>query len=163
MSPRLFCFIQRTIEKMYSQIITISALHCIMDVIFCIAYVIECSISPALHRKSRAHRARPKSPKKSRPADMCGWTGHNQGNLAQRVCEAARPSARFGAKFCPQGDIRDCEAEARPADETAEAEQGQRSAFCKRASARAVKTGHRNQEDFCRATARRNGFPLKYF
>ena len=29
-----------------------------MDVIFCIAYVIECSISPALHRKSRAHRAR---------------------------------------------------------------------------------------------------------
>ena len=25
--------------------------------------------------------------KKSRPADMCGWTGHNQGNLALRVCE----------------------------------------------------------------------------
>ena len=45
-------------------------------------------------------------------------------------------------------------------DETAEAEQGQRSAFCKRASARAAKTGHRNQENFCRAAARRNGFPL---
>ena len=57
--------------------------------------------------------------------------------------------------------LRDCEAEARPADEAAEAEQGQRSAFCKRASARAVKTGHRNQENFCRATARRNGSPLK--
>src|SRR5699024_9885935 len=25
--------------------------------------------------------------KKSCPADMCGWTGHNQGNLALRVCE----------------------------------------------------------------------------
>ena len=25
--------------------------------------------------------------KKSRPADMCGWTGHIQGNLALRVCE----------------------------------------------------------------------------
>ena len=37
---------------------------------------------------------------------MCGWTGHIQGNLAPGVCEAARPSARFGAKFCPQGDIR---------------------------------------------------------
>ena len=40
--------------------------------------------------------------------------------------------------------VRDCAAEARPADETAEAEQGQRSAFCKRATARAAKTGHRN-------------------
>ena len=40
--------------------------------------------------------------------------------------------------------LRDCAAEARPADETAEAEQGQRSAFCKRATARAAKTGHRN-------------------
>ena len=37
---------------------------------------------------------------------MCGWTGHIQGNLALRVCEAERPSARFSAKFCPQGDIR---------------------------------------------------------
>ena len=41
--------------------------------------------------------------KKSRPADMCGWTGHIQGNLALRVCEAVRPSARFSGKFCPQG------------------------------------------------------------
>ena len=41
--------------------------------------------------------------------------------------------------------MRDCAAEARPADETAEAEQGQRSAFCKRAAPRAAKTGHRNQ------------------
>ena len=37
---------------------------------------------------------------------MCGWTGHNQGNLPLRVCEAARPSAWFSGKFCPQGDIR---------------------------------------------------------
>ena len=44
--------------------------------------------------------------KKSCPADMCGWTGHIQGNLALRVCEAVRPSARFSAKFCPQADTR---------------------------------------------------------
>ena len=43
---------------------------------------------------------------KSCPADMCGWTGHIQGNLALRVCEAERPSARFSAKFCPQEDTR---------------------------------------------------------
>ena len=37
-----------------------------------------------------------------------------------------------------------CAAEALPAAETAEAEQGQRSAFCKRPPWRAAKTGHRN-------------------
>ena len=37
---------------------------------------------------------------------MCVRPGHLQGNLAPGVCEAARPSARFGAKFCPQGNIR---------------------------------------------------------
>src|SRR5699024_6471848 len=41
--------------------------------------------------------------------------------------------------------LRDCEAEARPADETAEAEQGQRSVFCKPAATGAAKTGHRNR------------------
>ena len=45
--------------------------------------------------------------------------------------------------------VRDCEAEALPAAEAAEAEQGPRSAFCKRAAARAAKTGLRNQG--CRA------------
>src|SRR5699024_8976361 len=50
--------------------------------------------------------ASPRLLKKSRPADMCGWTGHIQGNLPLRVCEAARPSAWFSGKFCPQGDIR---------------------------------------------------------
>ena len=37
---------------------------------------------------------------------MCVRSGHRQGNLALGVCEAARPSARFSAKFCPQGNIR---------------------------------------------------------
>ena len=41
---------------------------------------------------------------------------------------------------------RDCEAEARPADETAEAEQGQRSAFCKPAATGAAKAGNRNHQ-----------------
>ena len=66
---------------------------------------------PALHRTPSFGKAfsffrPPHSSKKSCPADMCGWTGHIQGNLALRVCEATRPSARFCAKFCPQGDIR---------------------------------------------------------
>ena len=46
------------------------------------------------------------------------------------------------ANFVP----RDCEAEARPADETAEAEQGQRSAFCKPAATGAAKAGNRNHQ-----------------
>ena len=63
--------------------------------------------------------------------------------------------------FVQKGDTRDCEAEALPAAEAAEAEQGPRSAFCKPAATGAAKTGHRNQEDFCRAYARRNWSPLE--
>ena len=44
--------------------------------------------------------------KKSRPDDMRVRSGHIQGNFALRVCEPVRASARFGAKFCPQGDTR---------------------------------------------------------
>ena len=83
--------------------------------------------------------------KKSQPDDMCVRLGHLQGNLAQRVCEAVRPSARFCVKFCPQGDIRDCGAEPLPAAETGEAEQGPRSVFCKGAATPAAKAGYRNQ------------------
>ena len=69
----------------------------------------SCRPSPCWSRRSARpllRRANKSPSKKSRPADMCGWTGHIQGNLALRVCEAARPSARFSAKFCPQGDTR---------------------------------------------------------
>ena len=45
--------------------------------------------------------------------------------------------------------VRDCAAEALPAAETAEAEQGQRSAFCKPAATGAAKTGHRNHAAAC--------------
>ena len=41
--------------------------------------------------------------------------------------------------------VRDCAAEARPSDETAEAEQGQRSVFCEGAATPEAKAGHRNQ------------------
>ena len=41
-----------------------------------------------------------------------------------------------------------CAAEPLPAADTGEAEQGQRSAFCKRAPPRAAKTGHRNPDGF---------------
>ena len=41
--------------------------------------------------------------------------------------------------------VRDCAAEARPADETAEAEQGQRSVFCEGAATPEAKAGHHNQ------------------
>ena len=40
--------------------------------------------------------------------------------------------------------VRDCVAEALPAAETAEAEQGQRSAFCEGAATPEAKAGHRN-------------------
>ena len=59
----------------------------------------------------------------------------------RKVCLTTSFSLFTGVTWLP---LRDCAAEARPADETAEAEQGQRSAFCKRATARAAKTGHRN-------------------
>src|SRR5699024_7651140 len=36
-------------------------------------------------------------------ADVGRCSAHIQGTWALRVCEAARPSARFSAKFCPQG------------------------------------------------------------
>ena len=37
---------------------------------------------------------------------MCVRSGHNQGNLPQRVCEPVRASARFCGKFCQKGDTR---------------------------------------------------------
>lgn len=52
-----------------------------------------------------------------------------------------------------------CEAEARPVDETAETEQGQRSAFCKWAAARAAKTGYRNPGTG-RSPQKRSGGPF---
>ena len=44
--------------------------------------------------------------------------------------------------------MRDCVAEALPAAETAEAEQGQRSVFCEGAATPEAKAGHRNPEGF---------------
>ena len=41
--------------------------------------------------------------------------------------------------------MRDCAAEALPAAETAEAEQGQRSAFCEGVATPEAKAGHRNR------------------
>src|SRR5699024_10025368 len=67
------------------------------------------------------------------------------------------PTGKFGAESvraalrrvhgsAPNFVPRDCEAEARPVDETAEAEQGQRSAFCKPAATGAAKAGNRNHQ-----------------
>ena len=58
-------------------------------------------------------------------------------------------SPRMGAAAQPRGNIErveGCAAEPLPAAETGEAEQGQRSAFCKRPPRRAAKTGYRNPE-----------------
>ena len=52
-----------------------------------------------------------------------------------------------------QGAVSGCVAEPRPADEAGEAEQGQRSVFCKPAATGAAKAGHRNPEPrsgFCK-------------
>ena len=40
--------------------------------------------------------------KKSRPADMCGWTGHIQGNLTERVCEPTGRVRGSTANFVPR-------------------------------------------------------------
>ena len=47
----------------------------------------EISTERPLRHRSRPGRNGANCQKKSRPADMCGWTGHIQGNLALRVCE----------------------------------------------------------------------------
>ena len=76
-----------------------------------------------------------------------------------RVCEAARLSARFNAKFCPQGAAAPSASCGRNSEGAAGAalrfSQGRKSRSENRLSAR--EPGGRN---FCRATARRNGFPL---
>ena len=56
-------------------------------------------------------------------------------------------------RWTKQGAAAGCVAEALPAAETAEAEQGQRSAFCEGATTPEAKTGHRNPEPrsgFCK-------------
>src|SRR5699024_10409526 len=69
--------------------------------------------------------------------------GTHTGKLSAESVRAALRRVRGSAlNFVP----RDCEAEARPADETAEAEQGQRSAFCKTAATGAAKAGNRNHQ-----------------
>ena len=60
--------------------------------------------------------------------------------------ESVRAALRRVRGSAPNFVPRDCEAEARPADETAEAEQGQRSAFCKPAATGAAKAGNRNHQ-----------------
>ena len=69
--------------------------------------------------------------------------GTHTGKFGAESVRAALRRVRGSAlNFVP----RDCEAEARPADETAEAEQGQRSAFCKPAATGAAKAGNRNHQ-----------------
>src|SRR5699024_9440029 len=69
--------------------------------------------------------------------------GTHTGKLSAESVRAALRRVRGSVlNFVP----RDCEAEARPADETAEAEQGQRSAFCKPAATGAAKAGNRNHQ-----------------
>src|SRR5699024_11828449 len=60
--------------------------------------------------------------------------------------ESVRAALRRVRGSAPNFVPRDCEAEARPVDETAEAEQGQRSAFCKPAATGAAKAGDRNHQ-----------------
>ena len=73
------------------------------------------------------------------------WPSYGPLSLASLDSSPARGRAKtYPLGYClPR--LRDCAAEALPAAETAEAEQGQRSAFCKPAATGAAKTGHRNR------------------
>ena len=71
-----------------------------------------------------------------------GWV-KIKNKLIDSVFSAVRAAGPSGRCARPRGG---CGAEALPAAETAEAEQGQRSAFCKGAATPAAKTGHRNPE-----------------
>ena len=97
--------------------------------------------------------------KKSRPADMCGWTGHRQGNSAPGVCEPPLRRVRGSAmNFVPRGSG----GEARPVDETASRRWRSAPIFASaRAPRKPAKRKRVRGRNFCRAAARRNGSPLK--
>src|SRR5699024_425539 len=79
-------------------------------------------------QKKEAASSGPHTVKKVPSSRHVRMDGTHTGKLSAESVRAALRRVRGSAlNFVP----RDCEAEARPADETAEAEQGQRSAFCK--------------------------------
>ena len=70
------------------------------------------------------------------------WRDARKGGETERGASPACGGTNSDrCRWQKQGAVSGCEAEARPVDETAEAEQGQRSGFCKRAPSRAAKTG----------------------
>ena len=103
-----------------------------------------------LYERPRAEIAScAKNPKnKNVPAGRhvrCAYSRDTTREILSRECASHRRVRGSARNFVKRGIPGDCEVEARPADETAEAEQGQRSAFCKPAVMGAAKTGHRNQ------------------
>src|SRR5699024_7223878 len=94
-------------------------------------------------QKKEAASSGPHTVKKVPSSRHVRMDGTHTGKLSAESVRAALRRVRGSAlNFVP----RDCEAEARPADETAEAEQGQRSAFCKPAATGAAKAGNRNHQ-----------------
>ena len=78
----------------------------------------------------------------------------SRGKHSDRVLRT-KQGAVFGAA------LRFSQAGTAPRRENRPSARGTRSVFCKGATTPAAKAGNRNQRNFCRATARRNGFPLK--
>ena len=131
----------------------------------------------------------------------CAYGTDTYREIFRRECASRQASARFAGKFCPQGastpkrvlrtiqrGVLGCGAEALPAAETAEAEQGQPSKYASGlrpaphiwatatwSSAPVFASGHRpalqkpakrkrercRGRNFCPAHAGRNGFPLE--
>ncbi len=77
-----------------------------------------------------------------------------RGKHSDRVLRT-KQGAVFGAA------LRFSQAGTAPRRENRPSARGTRSVFCKGATTPAAKAGNRNQRNFCRATARRNGFPLR--
>ena len=131
-----------------------------------------------VRKRRRRNFLRPdcqKSP--SRTTCAYGWDTDRE--IWRREC--ARPKGRVrgsASNFVPRGKhsdrvlrtkqgavfgaaLRFSQAGTAPRRENRPSARGTRSVFCKGAAPPAAKAGNRNQRNFCRATARRNGFPLR--
>ena len=99
--------------------------------------------------------------KRSCPADMCGWTGHIQGNLTERVCEPPCGECAVRRQILSPGT-----AKLRRVLRTKQPKRSRGSGLpfaspLRRAQQKQGNRNHQGGRNFCRAAARRNWSTLK--